>query len=128
MIEFSIVTPDGVQYKKDCFQVDLPGEVGVFGVLYAHTNMVSALKIGRVDIIEQEGQGFSRSFFVSSGFVEVSPTKCVVLVERAEDLSEVSLSSVEDRMKALSKEDSSEEGHDDELRNYLDGLLVTLKG
>lgn len=128
MIEFSIVTPDGVQYKKECFQVDLPGEIGVFGVLYAHTNMVSALKIGRVDIIEQEGQGFSKSFFVSSGFAEVNPTKCVVIVERADDLSEISVSSVEEQIKELSKDSVTEEGHDDELRDYLDGLLATLKG
>lgn len=122
MIELSIVTPEGIQYKKEVYQADLPGEMGVFGVLYAHVNMVAALKAGRVDIIEQDGQGLSKSFFVSSGFAEVSPEKCVIIVEKADDLQAVDLSLVEARLKELDKPSADDESDIQEEREYLEAL------
>ena len=48
------------------------------------------------------------SFFVSAGFVEINPEKCIVLAEEVNDMSELDQGMVEQEMRDLEKETSDE--------------------
>jgi len=68
--------------------VVVPGSEGDFGVLEAHTDLISSLRPGVVDIYE--GDAVSKKLFVTGGFAEVTKDRCTVLATEAFDLGSCS--------------------------------------
>jgi F-type H+-transporting ATPase subunit epsilon len=86
-LQLNIITPDqSMTYEVD--EVELPGQLGYFGVLPGHTPFFSGLRTGTM----WYRQGQDRHFLVVSvGFAQVLPDQITVLAqvaERAEDLDE----------------------------------------
>lgn len=80
-----VVSPEAKLFEGECVQVSLPGSEGRFGVLHGHMNMVAALEAGDIEII-LEGQDTPLVFKSSDGFVDITPERCTILVEKAEKL------------------------------------------
>lgn len=78
-----ILTPDKKVFSGDVYGVQLPGIYGLFEVLDKHAPLVSALKDGKLKILNDKTQ--STTYTIQSGFVEVLNNKTVVLVEGAEE-------------------------------------------
>ena len=83
-----IVTPERLAYSDEVDSVQLPGIEGELGVLPHHAPLISTLGVGELRI--RKG-GAEESFAIVGGFLQVLPTKVVVLAETADMASEIDL-------------------------------------
>ena len=79
-----ILTPERKIFSGDVYGVQLPGIEGLFEVLDKHAPLVSALKAGKLKILNDKSN--TSSYSIQSGFVEVLNNKTTVLVEGAEEV------------------------------------------
>ncbi len=76
-----IITPEKILFSGEVEMVTAPGSEGEFGVLKGHAPFISTLKSG--EIVAQLENGREERFAVESGVAEVTPERCVLLVEQA---------------------------------------------
>jgi F-type H+-transporting ATPase subunit epsilon len=76
-----ILTPERKLFSDEVYGVQLPGVSGSFEVLDKHAPLVSALKSGRIKVLNDKTH--STLFEIKSGFVEVLNNHVIVLVEGA---------------------------------------------
>lgn len=76
----SIVTPYGEIFSGDVDSITMPGVDGEFGVLYGHSNFLSLLKAGVIEIF----QGQSRELVaIDWGYAEVTSSKVDIIANGA---------------------------------------------
>jgi F-type H+-transporting ATPase subunit epsilon len=92
-IQLEIVTPERLAYSDMVDAVTLPGSEGELGVLPHHAPLVSTLGLGELRI--RKG-GDEESFAIVGGFLQVLPTKVVVMAETADMASEIDLDRAEE--------------------------------
>lgn len=80
-----ILTPEKKLYSGEAYGVQMPGLTGSFEVLDKHAPMVSALRAGKVKVLQDKSNA-AAFFEVEGGFVEVLNNKVTVLVEGAKEL------------------------------------------
>ncbi len=78
-----ILTPEKKLYSGEVYGVQMPGISGSFEVLEKHAPLVSALKAGRVKVLNNKQMNSFTNFDIQGGFVEVLNNKVTVLVEGA---------------------------------------------
>lgn len=83
-LQFELVTPSRIAYSGAVAMVEVPGELGDFGVLPGHAPFMSIIRPGVVTV--HEGGEATKRFFVPAGYAEVNPDGCVVLAEHFRDL------------------------------------------
>ena len=83
----------------------VPGKDGDFGVLPGHSKVMSSLRPGRV-MVYGEGKNLLQSFFVSGGFAEVNPEKCIVLAESVDEINTLEKSTIEKEIQELEGQES----------------------
>ena len=59
-------------------------------------------------MIYGEGKILLKSFFVSAGFVEINPEKCIVLAEEVQEMSSLQKEKIEKLIQSLENETSEE--------------------
>jgi len=80
-MNLEILTPEKKLFSDEVYGVQLPGVSGSFEVLDKHAPLVSALKSGKIKVLNDRN---NTSFFeIKSGFVEVINNRVTVLVEGA---------------------------------------------
>ena len=79
-----ILTPERKIFSGEVYGVQLPGISGLFEILDKHAPMVSALKDGKLKILNDKNS--TTSYKIQSGFAEVLNNKTTVLVEGAEEI------------------------------------------
>ena len=95
-----IVTPERLAYSDEVDSVQLPGIEGELGVLPHHAPLVSTLGVGELRI--RKG-GSEESFAIVGGFLQVLPTKVVVLAETADMASEIDLEKAQEARREAEK-------------------------
>jgi F-type H+-transporting ATPase subunit epsilon len=80
-MNLEILTPEKKLFSDEVFGVQLPGVSGSFEVLEKHAPLVSALKNGRIKVLNDKTH--TMFFDIKSGFVEVLSNHVTVLVEGA---------------------------------------------
>jgi F-type H+-transporting ATPase subunit epsilon len=80
-MNLEILTPERKLFSDEVYGVQLPGVSGSFEVLDKHASLVSALKSGRIKVLNDHNQ--ASYFDIKSGFVEVINNRVTVLVEGA---------------------------------------------
>ena len=80
-MNLEILTPERKLFSDEVYGVQLPGVSGSFEVLDKHAPLVSALKSGRIKVLNDRTH--SSYFEIKSGFVEVINNRATVLVEGA---------------------------------------------
>ena len=78
-MNLEIVTPDKELYSGDASLVQLPGIDGLFEILNSHAPLISALKKGKVKVVDAQNE--TKFFEVRGGVVEVLNNKVLVLAE-----------------------------------------------
>ena len=106
-ISFDLVSPEQLIFNDKVGMIIVPGKEGDLGVLPGHSKLLTSLRPGRV-LVYGESKNLLKSFFVSGGFVEINPEKCIVLAEEVNDMSELDQGMVEQEMRDLEKETSDE--------------------
>jgi len=106
-ISFNLVSPEQLVFNDNVGMIIAPGKEGDIGVLPGHSKLLSSLRPGRV-MVYGEGKNLLKSFFVSAGFVEVNPQKCILLAEEVSEISALDKSAIEQLIQELENETSDE--------------------
>ena len=104
-ISFDLVSPENLIFNDEVGMIIVPGKDGDFGVLPGHSKVMSSLRPGRV-MVYGEDKNLLKAFFVSGGFAEVNPEKCIVLAESVDEIHSLEKSSIEKEIQDLEKNDS----------------------
>ena len=91
-IKFDLVSPERLLLSKQVDMVTVPGTEGYMGVIAGHAPLVSTLRAGMIDMLDE---GVDTRFFIRGGFVEINPTKVTVLAEQAVPFSELQLATLD---------------------------------
>ena len=105
-ISFDLVSPENLIFNEEVGMIIVPGKDGDFGVLSGHSKLMSSLRPGRI-MIYSEDKNLLKSFFVSGGFAEVNPEKCIILAESVDDMSVLDKSIIQNSIQDLEKLDDS---------------------
>ena len=106
-ISFDLVSPENLIFNDEVGMIIVPGKDGDIGVLPGHSKLISSLRSGRV-MIYGENKDLLKSFFVSGGFAEVNPEKCIVLGETVEEMNLLDKNSIEKEIQELQNKDTDE--------------------
>ena len=104
-ISFDLVSPENLIFNDEVGMIIVPGKDGDFGVLPGHSKVMSSLRPGRV-MVYGEDKNLLKSFFVSGGFAEVNPEKCIVLAESVDEVNTLDKSSIEKEVQELEAQES----------------------
>ena len=104
-ISFDLVSPENLIFNDEVGMIIVPGKDGDFGVLPGHSKVMSSLRPGRV-MVYGEDKNLLKSFFVSGGFAEVNPEKCIVLAESVDEIHTIEKSAVEKDIQDLEGQDN----------------------
>ena len=104
-ISFDLVSPENLIFNDEVGMIIVPGKDGDFGVLPGHSKVMSSLRPGRV-MVYGEGKNLLKAFFVSGGFAEVNPEKCIVLAESVDEINRLEKSAVEKELQDLEGQDN----------------------
>ena len=78
-MKLEIITPSSTLFAGEVSLIQLPGIDGLFEILKSHAPLVSALKEGRVKVVDDQNQ--TQLFDIRGGVVEVSHDKVLLLAE-----------------------------------------------
>ncbi len=106
-IAFDLVSPEKLIFNDKVGMVIVPGKEGDIGVLPGHSKLLSSLRPGRV-MVYGEDKNLLKSFFLSGGFVEINPEKCIVLAEDIDEVNNIDKSLVEKEIQELQKTNTDE--------------------
>ena len=104
-ISFDLVSPENLIFNDEVGMIIVPGKDGDFGVLPGHSKVMSSLRPGRV-MVYGEDKNLLKSFFVSGGFAEVNPEKCIVLAESVDEINAIEKSAIEKEVQDLEGKDN----------------------
>ena len=96
-ISFDLVSPEKLLFNDEAGMIIIPGKEGDIGVLPGHSKLLSSLRSGRL-LIYGEGRKLIQSYFVSGGFVEINPNKCIVLAEEVDEMSSLDKNEIESEL------------------------------
>ena len=99
-ISFDLVSPENLIFNDEVGMIIVPGKDGDFGVLPGHSKVMSSLRPGRV-MVYGEDKNLLKAFFVSGGFAEVNPEKCIVLAESVDEINELKKATLEKEVQEL---------------------------
>ncbi len=106
-ISFDLVSPEELIFNDKVGMIIVPGKEGDIGVLPNHSKLLSSLRPGRI-LVFGESKNLLKSFFISGGFVEINPEKCIVLAEEVDEMSSLEKGTIEQQMRDLENENSDE--------------------
>jgi F-type H+-transporting ATPase subunit epsilon len=82
-----VVSPARPVYEGDAKHLSVMARNGSIGIWPRHTDLVSALGIGRLEIEDMNGQVVR--FAVSGGFLKVGGPRVTILIDRAATANEI---------------------------------------
>jgi len=106
-ISFNLVSPEQLLFNDEVGMIIIPGKDGDIGVLPGHSEILSSLRPGRV-MVYGEDKNLLKSFFVTGGFVEINPEKCIVLAEGIDEINSLDKTSIERKIQELEGQDGDE--------------------
>ncbi len=104
-ISFDLVSPENLIFNDEAGMIIVPGKDGDLGVLPGHSKVMSSLRPGRV-MVYGEDKNLLKAFFVSGGFAEINPEKCIVLAESVVELNTLEKSLIEKEIQDLENEEN----------------------
>ena len=104
-ISFDLVSPENLIFNDEVGMIIVPGKDGDFGVLPGHSKVMSSLRPGRV-MVYGEDKNLLKSFFVSGGFAEVNPEKCIVLAESVNEINSLEKAAIENEIRDLESQET----------------------
>jgi len=116
-IEVNIITPTTTFEYIDVDYLRAPSTEGLFGVLPGHISSIIALDVGEVKITTNNK---SLYFATSGGFADINNNKVVLVLETAEESSEIDLKRAEQSLKKAQK-------HLDDKSNDMDRAFKSIK-
>ena len=101
-ISFQLVMPEREVLATEADMVVVPGSEGDFGVLHGHAPLISTVRPGVLEVIQDNK--VERRFMVVGGFAEVTSERCTVLADEAVPFEEVTPEQLAERERAAERE------------------------
>ena len=101
-ISFQLVMPEREVLATEADMVVVPGNEGDFGVLHGHAPLISTVRPGVLEVIQDNK--VERRFMVVGGFAEVTPERCTVLADEAVPFEQVTPEQLAERERAAERE------------------------
>jgi F-type H+-transporting ATPase subunit epsilon len=94
VLRFQLVSLGGLKFDDEVYEVTLPTQDGIIGVLDHHMPLVSVASNGTIAVRHKSNDpdDFREYFAVSGGVIEVSNNVLTVLVDEADHADEVDAS------------------------------------
>jgi F-type H+-transporting ATPase subunit epsilon len=117
-LKLHVVTPTRTVVATEADSVELPGELGYFGILPGHTPLITVLKTGVLTYRNGEEEHF---LAISAGFAEIANDGVTVLADGADEPRDVDVAGAE-RERSLAEEELKTASREtlDEIRNRLE--------
>ena len=106
-ISFDLVSPEQLIFNDEVGMIIVPGKDGDIGFLPGHSKILSSLRSGKV-MVYGEDKNLLKSFFVTGGFVEINPEKCIVLAEDVNEMNSLDKLVIEKEVQELEIQESDE--------------------
>ncbi|HUF45862.1 MAG TPA: F0F1 ATP synthase subunit epsilon [Aestuariivirgaceae bacterium] len=119
LFKFELVSPEQLLLSQDVRQVLVPGTEGNFTVLPGHAPVLSTLRPGVIDMLDEQGR--EERIYVRGGFAEVNPKGLIVLAEVAIPLAELSSEMLAQQVKNA-EEDLADASDDEKRRRAQESL------
>ncbi len=105
-ISFEVVTPEGLKFQDDVYQVNLPTPQGYIGVLPNHVPLITIVTPGVIVIHKHRDQSYedTERLATAGGFVDIDGKRARLLAdtaERAEEIDEAAAQTALARAKEL---------------------------
>jgi F-type H+-transporting ATPase subunit epsilon len=97
-VAFRLVMPEREVLAIEADMVVVPGSEGDFGVLHGHAPLISTVRPGVLEVIQDNK--VDKRFIVVGGFAEVTPERCTVLADEAMPFEEVTPEQLAERERA----------------------------
>lgn len=97
-VALEIISPERLLLARPVSMVVIPGTEGDLGVLPGHSQMITSLRGGLIDLYEDDK--LVDRFFVSGGFAQITEERCTVLADAIMKLSELDPLSAGDELGA----------------------------
>jgi F-type H+-transporting ATPase subunit epsilon len=110
-VAFRLVMPEREVLATEADMVVVPGSEGDFGVLHGHAPLISTVRPGVLEVIQDNK--VDKRFIVVGGFAEVTPERCTVLADEAMPFEEVTPEQLAERERAAER-DLTDAGNDAE--------------
>lgn len=96
-LQFELVTPERLAVSEAVSMVEVPGEMGDFGVLPGHAPFFSMIRAGVITVHANDNA--QTRYFVPAGYAEANPEGCTLLVEKARNLSDITREQAEHELR-----------------------------
>ena len=96
----SIISPEEEIYKGSAEMVVVPGEDGDFAAMFEHAPLITYLRPGKLEVIEEEKKE-KIAYFVRGGFVKVKENDCLIMVDFIKNVKEINVSVNENEISDL---------------------------
>ena len=119
LFKFELVSPEDLLLSQNVQQVLVPGTEGNFTVLPGHAPMLSTLRPGVLDVLDEQGR--EDRIYVRGGIAEVNPNGLTVLAEDAVPLAELSAEMLAQQVRNA-EEDVADAADDEKRRRAQEAL------
>jgi F-type H+-transporting ATPase subunit epsilon len=121
-VHFELVSPERLLFSANVGEIVIPGTEGDFAVLPGHSNLISTVRPGVIQILA-DGNAVSERIFVEGGFAEVNAAGCTVLAERAQNVADIDRLAA-DQALADAREDVADAKNDAERAAAVAALAI----
>jgi F-type H+-transporting ATPase subunit epsilon len=101
-VYFQLVVPERAVLTTEADMVVVPGSEGDFGVLHGHAPLISTVRPGVLEVIQDNK--VEQRYMVVGGFAEVTPERCTVLADEAMPFAEVTQEQLAERERAAERD------------------------
>ena len=123
MFNFKVVTPEKTYLEGEASMVVLPGIEGDLGILPDHSNIITSIRPGFVNIDSTD----SHQFFVEEGFIKFSENELLVVAVGIVDKEEVNNDLLNEKIEQLLGQiQEADEKNKSKLQNKIDCLKLLL--
>ena len=103
----SIISPEEEIYKGSAEMIVVPGEEGDFAAMFEHAPLITYLRPGKLEVIEEDKKE-KIAYFVRGGFVKVKENQCLIMVDFIKNVKDIDVSVNENEISSLRSKLASE--------------------
>ena len=100
IFELNIITPINTFSFDEVEYLRAPSIDGLFGVMRGHISSIIALDVGEIKIVKDNKEKF---FSTSGGFADINDNKVILVLETAEEDTDIDLQRAEASLKKSTK-------------------------
>ena len=115
-----IISPENEIFTGTTEMVVIPGEEGDFAAMHDHAPLVTYLRPGKLEVIENDNKP-KVVFFVGGGFVKLEDNYCIIMVDYIKSLNQIDIKANNQKI-ALLKDMAEKETEDERKIEMLEEI------